>query len=95
MDENLEPIPELKALQENLPPAWEASGRRITTEREYNLSIKGLWPYFTPDFTAGFPNVNTIVNNKIATPLIQGKVTVANAVDSVKAEIQAIIDEFK
>jgi hypothetical protein len=98
--EDLQPISEVSELTSKYYPAdwlWNPSNpsRAMTTEREFNLCIKGLWPVYKPDFTDGFPNYSTQMTNLIANPIMDGIMSVSQAIDAAEPVLQDIIEQFK
>ncbi len=98
--ESLQPIPEVAEMNEKYFPAdwsWNQANtnRSMTTEREYNLCIKGLIPVYKPDFTDGFPNYSTQMTNLIASPIMDGKMSVSQAIDGAETILKEIIEPFR
>jgi len=96
-DENLNPIPQLQELFEKTGQTrpWEAENARYTTEKEYVLAIKNMAPYFTTNFTNGFPNISTVIRDNLAKPIMNGSKSVAQAVDAITPMIESIIDAYR
>jgi hypothetical protein len=94
-DEDLKPIPQYKEILDKLPPPWEQSNTRISTEREYRLCYEALYGVFKPNFTLGYPGITTIIGNELATPLLNGTLSVTQAVDKIKPKIEDLIDQYK
>ncbi len=96
-DENLQPNTQFQEVLSKLPYDWEwtTTGRRISTERAYKLSIQQLWSNFTPDFTNGVSEIAGVVTSKISTPIVNATATVSQAVEAARQAIEAVIDGYK
>ncbi len=97
--EELEPIPELLKVQlEKYPYDWKWStsntARYISSEREYISVIKELFKVCETDFNRGYPNLPTIINSNIITPLFTGQKSVSQVLDTVKPMMQDILDQY-
>ncbi len=69
--------------------------RMYSTEREFDIVYKAMYPYFKPDFTDGFTNLSSRMQTLIANPLLAGTMSVMQAIDSAEAELLSIIDAQK
>ncbi len=96
-DESLKPSPVYQAIIDKLPGDWEWTNpvRTVSTEREYRLSIKALFPLFQVDFTNGFGTLRSRFNTVLATPIFTGKMSVMQAIDSASGELNDIINSLK
>lgn len=98
--EDLDYIPEYKELESKYYSAdwtWSPNNtaRRMSTEREFNLVYKRMYQYFKPDFSGGFTNFENRVTKLLVDSILNGSMSVSQAIDSSISELQSIIDEYK
>ncbi len=99
-DENLGPNAQFQEVISKLPYDWEWTnpGRQVSTEREFELSNKMLWPLFQPTFEQGITGVggpSGLFTTKIYTPVINGTMSVSQAVNSARMEIEAKLEALR
>ncbi len=91
-DENLKPIPQYQEAFDKAPKPWElGNASNYTTEREYRLVGEDLFPNFKLNYTPGYSAVVSYVNNNLSTPLMEGKISVAQGVAMMQDAVEAII----
>jgi len=100
-DENLNMAPDLKKLSDEKYPydfRWSPSNasRYNSSERERRI-IESLFAKVSVDFTAGYPswsNTNAYMTNNVIKPLTDGTKSVNQVIETVRYELQAILDEY-
>jgi len=96
-DEEGKLLPELQEIVDNFIKPWDPafSGRATSSEREYNINFKfGKDVRVVVDYMQAFPNFMNRLGSLIATPVMNGSKSPAQAAQSASAELQAIIDEY-
>jgi hypothetical protein len=101
-DENLEPVEQFKELCKRFPADWEWNpsnpNRIFSNEREYNLSYMSIAKNFRVDFGLGYPDPQfrtDILWTKACNPIMNGEMSVSQAVSLSKDAAQSIIDSFE
>ncbi len=93
-------IPELVEAEKNFIPVsmgWDPSNtttRYYYNEDDYNLTTNLIGPSYITNYTVGIAELTTIFNTKMATPIFSGTISVAAAVEIIKYEVQAILDQY-
>jgi len=99
-DENRNPIPAYKELRDLFGGDsyfWSPINPiyRITTQREYELSYVALYGNFKADLSGGFPGLTDLINNSVYTNILNGKMSVSQAVTSVESGVWDILNQYK
>lgn len=97
-DENLNPIPMYKEVMDvyGYDYMWSPINvaRRITTEKEFQVSYLPLYGLFTADQSMGYPGLTSAVYRGAYLKILDG-MSVAQAVASVQAQVETILAQNK
>jgi len=97
--EDSQPIPEIaEANRKYYADDWlwstDNPNRYFSQAREFDAR-NSMAIYYKTDFTNGYPGLAAYLQNNLSTPIFDGSKSVAQAVDSVSAYVQDLIDQFK
>lgn len=99
-DENLNTLPYLREVMDAYPKLWEPGGSGadkivITTKKEYdvNFNVTGKKMYIDYYIIGNYAFSN-MLKALVVNPIMNGQMSVAQALESGKAQLEAFVDEY-